>query len=150
MTQVATIRLDQVNLVVADVDASRAFYDALGVDFGDQRDPTWSRHHVSATRRPGATDLDLDSTAFAAHWDQGWPGGPGIVLGFRVDTRQAVDDLVAALAARGVPVQQPPWDAFWGARYAVVSDPDGNAVGIMSPQDDAFRAPPPDPDSPPK
>ena len=69
-----------------------------------------------------------------------------MVIGFKVETRQAVDDLVAAMAADGATVQQPPWDAFWGARYAVVTDPDGNAVGIMSPRDDAFRAPPPDPD----
>jgi catechol 2,3-dioxygenase-like lactoylglutathione lyase family enzyme len=145
---VAPTRLDQVNLVVGNVEAARAFYAKLGVDFGDQRDPVWSHHHVSAVRQPGAADLDLDSTSFAAHWDEGWPGGPGVVLGFKVDTRQAVDDLVAALAADGVAVQQPPLDAFWGARYAVVTDPDGNAVGIMSPSDDAFRAAPPDPGAP--
>ena len=46
---------------------------------------------------------------------------------------------MASLAAEGVPVQQEPYDAFWGARYAVVSDPDGNAVGIMSPVDAARR-----------
>ena len=144
----APVRFDQVNLVVRDVEASRAFYARLGVEFGDQRDPVWSHHHVSAVPQPETTDLDLDSTSFVEHWDEGWPGGPGVVLGFKVDTRQAVDDLVAALAAEGVTVQQPPWDAFWGSRYAVVTDPDGNAVGIMSPQDDGFRAPPPDPATP--
>ena len=51
----------------------------------------------------------------------------------------ADDELVAALAADGVPVQQAPYDAFWGARYAVVSDPDGHGVGIMSPIDPAQR-----------
>jgi uncharacterized glyoxalase superfamily protein PhnB len=56
-----------------------------------------------------------------------------------------VDALVAELSAAGVPVQQAPYDAFWGARYAVVSDPDGNGVGIMSPVDDAHRSAPPPP-----
>jgi hypothetical protein len=37
-----------------------------------------------------------------------------------------------------------PYDAFWGARFAVVEDPEGNAVGIMSPMDDARRTAPPD------
>jgi catechol 2,3-dioxygenase-like lactoylglutathione lyase family enzyme len=148
---VAPVRFDHVNLVVGDVAASRAFYAKLGVDFGDRTDPVWSRHHVSAVQQPGEPEtagLDLDSTSFVAHWDEGWPGGPGVVLCFRVDTRQAVDDLVTALAADGVTVQQPPWDAFWGSRFAVVTDPDGNAVGIMSPQDDAHRAAPPDPAAP--
>ena len=140
------IRLDQVNLVVRDVDASRAFYSRLGLDFGADRDPVWSSHHVSARSDTTAIDVDLDSTTFAPKWDGGWPGGTGAVLGFKVDSRDEVDALVAALTAEGVPVQQEPYDAFWGARYAVVSDPDGNAVGIMSPVDAAYRSEPPAPE----
>jgi len=143
---VSPIRLDQVNLVVADVEASRTFYARLGLDFGTGHDPVWSTHHVSAPHGGHAPiDVDLDSTAFVTKWDQGWPGGTGAVLGFKVDSREEVDQVVAVLAADGVAVQQEPYDAFWGARYAVVSDPDGNAVGIMSPVDDAFRSEPPSP-----
>lgn len=142
----APIRLDQLDLIVSDVEASRTFYRRLGLDFGDEHDPVWADHHVSA--RPGAhgsIDFDLDSTAFVHKWDAGWPGGTGVVIGFKVDSRQEVDQLVAALVADGVAVQQEPFDAFWGARYAVVSDPDGNAVGIMSPIDPDTRSAPPSP-----
>jgi catechol 2,3-dioxygenase-like lactoylglutathione lyase family enzyme len=140
------IRLDQVNLVVTDVEASRTFYARLGLDFGDEHDPVWSEHHVSALHGDAAPiDVDLDSASFAHQWNAGWPGGPGAVLGFKVDTRQQVDDVVAELVTAGVTVQQEPYDAFWGARYAVVSDPDGNGVGIMSPMDDAHRSQPPTP-----
>ena len=38
---------------------------------------------------------------------------------------------------------QPPFDAFWGARYAIVADPDGNDVGLMSPIDESRRTWPP-------
>jgi catechol 2,3-dioxygenase-like lactoylglutathione lyase family enzyme len=142
----AAVRLDQLNLVVRDVAASRAFYARLGLDFGAEPDPVWDAHHVSA-RHDDTTpvDLDLDSTSFAARWDNGWPGGTGIVLGFKVDSRDEVDALVAELAAEGVPVQQEPYDAFWGARYAVVGDPDGNGVGIMSPVDPGRRRDEPPP-----
>ena len=136
----APIRLDQINLVVSDVPASRAFYSRLGLDFGDEPDPVWDSQHVSA--RHGETsplDLDLDSVTFAAKWNQGASGRSGAIIGFKVDTRAEVDALVSALAADGVPVQQEPYDAFWGARYAVVSDPDGNGVGIMSPVDPSQR-----------
>ena len=141
------IRLDQVNLVVSDVEASRAFYERLGLDFGDERDPVWAAHHVSALDGENAppVDVDLDSETFATKWDKGWPGGAGVVLGLKVDTRDEVDELVAALAATGVTVQQRPYDAFWGARYAVVNDPDGIAVGIMSPVDASLRTPEPPP-----
>jgi len=143
---VAPIRLDQVNLVVRDVEESRAFYARLGLDFGDERDPVWAAHHVSALHGDSTPiDVDLDSTTFATKWNEGWPGGSGAVLGFKVDSRDEVDTLVVALAAEGVPVQQHPYDAFWGARYAVVSDPDGNGVGIMSPVDAALRSEAPSP-----
>ncbi len=36
-----------------------------------------------------------------------------------------------------------PFDAFWGARYAVIDDPDGNHVGIMSPMDQKYASAPP-------
>lgn len=140
------IRLDQVNLIVRDVQASRAFYARLGLDFDDEPDPVWADHHVGAVHGDHAPiDVDLDSTSFVEKWDTGWPGGTGVVVGFKVDSRQEVDGLVAALVAEGVPVQQEPFDAFWGARYAVLSDPDGNGVGIMSPIDPAFRSEPPSP-----
>jgi hypothetical protein len=35
-------------------------------------------------------------------------------------------------------------DAFWGARYAIVGDPDRRDVGIMSPSNAEHRDPPPD------
>jgi catechol 2,3-dioxygenase-like lactoylglutathione lyase family enzyme len=133
---VVAIRLDQVNLVVRDVAASRAFYERLGLHFGDVPDPVWDAHHVSA-RSGEATplDVDLDSATFAGKWNRGGSGRRGAILGFKVDSREGVDALVATLVADGVTVQQEPYDAFWGARYAVVSDPDGNGVGIMSPID---------------
>ena len=142
----AAIRLNQVNLVVHDVAASRAFYSRLGLPFGDPIDPVWDAHHVSA-RQDDTTplDVDLDSESFAAKWNSGWSGGSGAILGFKVETRDEVDALVASLAADGVAVQQAPYDAFWGARYAVVSDPDGNGVGIMSPIDPDQRHEAPSP-----
>jgi catechol 2,3-dioxygenase-like lactoylglutathione lyase family enzyme len=143
---VVQVRLDQLSLVVRDVQASRAFYARLGVDFEANDDPAWAEHHVSGVHTDRVPlNVDLDSTSFAPKWDRGWPGGPGLVIGFKVDRREEVDELVAALAAEGVPVQQEPYDAFWGARYAVVSDPEGNGVGIMSPVDTAHRSEPPAP-----
>jgi predicted lactoylglutathione lyase len=140
------IRLDQLNLVVSDVSASRAFYTRLGVEFESTDDELWQHHHISAPhgeRLP--LDVDLDSTSFAPKWNAGWNGAPGVILGFKVATRPEVDELVAELAVAGATVQQEPFDAFWGARYAVVSDPDGIGVGIMSPVDPAMRRQSPDP-----
>jgi catechol 2,3-dioxygenase-like lactoylglutathione lyase family enzyme len=139
--------LDQVNLVVGDMTASVDFYRRLGVEVpGDSGggDP-WDRHHRAAAQA-GALDFDLDSSAFAAVWNAGWTAGrTGAVLSFRVAERETVDRLYGELTGAGYRGQQPPYDAFWGARFAIVEDPDGNAVGLMSPSDPARRSPPPEP-----
>lgn len=135
------VRLDQVNVVVRDMEAMSAFYERLGVPIQSGL-PQWAPHHRNTGTVDGI-DIDLDSDQFAAVWNVGWPGGGGVVLGFRVDSREEVDRRYEDLTAAGYTGQQPPYDAFWG--YAVVADPDGNAVALMSPLDEALRTPPPPP-----
>jgi uncharacterized glyoxalase superfamily protein PhnB len=130
---------DQLNLVVTDMDASVAFYRRLGLTIPDT-DSQWQNHHRTATV-PNGIDLDLDSSEFAQYWNQGWQRGMG-VLGFEVDSRERVDETYRDLVEAGYRGQQPPYDAFWGARYAVIEDPDGNAVGIMSPVNPDERSQP--------
>jgi uncharacterized glyoxalase superfamily protein PhnB len=140
--------LDQLNLVSADPAASVAFYRRLGVDIADAA--IWhtasGTHHVNG--RSGEVDFELDSTAFAQVWNQGWRGRGDlkgrVVLGFRVVSREAVDEVYADLTAAGYAGLQPPHDAFWGARYAIVEDPDGIAVGLMSPISPDFKSVPPE------
>jgi len=55
-----------------------------------------------------------------------------------------VDECYRRVTAAGHPGPPPPYDAFWGARYAIVEDPDGNHIGIMSSLDPARRGPGPD------
>jgi len=131
--------VDQLNLVVSDMQATVTFYRRLGVDIPDT-DPAFQAHHRSA-RLPGGVDLDFDSAEFARHWDRGW-NGEHAVVGFRVSSRERVDELYAQMTAAGYLGQQPPFDAFWGARYAIVEDPDGRPVGFMSPVDADRRSPP--------
>ena len=120
------------------------FYRVLGIEIPATL-PDWQAHHRTADIK-GDVDLELDSTAFAPHWNAGWPASQtGAVVGFRVDSRDDVDAYYAELTAVGHKGQQPPYDAFWGARYAIIEDPSGNAVGLMSPVDPARRTRPTDP-----
>jgi len=130
---------NQINLVVRDMAAMVEFYERLGVEFRPTFSP-WDRHHRSfaASSEVEGFDFDLDSTAFVPQWDEGWPPGTiGPVFGFRLASNEAVDSTYDDLVAAGYDSQQPPWDAPFGARYAVVVDPDGNSVGLMGPIDPA-------------
>ena len=131
--------LDQINLVVSDMEATITFYRRLGLNIPDT-DPAFQSHHRSA-QLPGGVDFDLDSVDFARHWDKGWRSGAG-VIGFKLSSREEVDSVYSDLTSAGYAGQQDPYDAFWGARYAIVEDPDGNPVGLMSPVDPSRRKSP--------
>lgn len=144
--------LNQINLVCGDLSASIAFYRRLGVDISEAgiwRTRT-GEHHVSAADPSSdcAITFDLDSTAFAQHWNGGWKGRTDlrgrVVVGFGVPARGAVDDVFRDMIGAGYRGLQEPYDAIWGARYAIIEDPDGIAVGLMSPVSPDKKSPPPD------
>ena len=122
--------LDQINLVVQDMDAACAFYRRLGLSI----DVAPDGRHASA-RQPNGLRIEFDTTDFAPQWDAGWGGttGGGAVLGFSFETREDVDRVYNELLGAGGRAHQRPYDAFFGARYAIVDDPDGHPVGLMSP-----------------
>jgi uncharacterized glyoxalase superfamily protein PhnB len=140
---VAKAVFTQVNVVARDFPAVVEFYRQLGVDIPDPEE-----QHVELTGGSDAT-FELDGLASAQLWNASWrtePGGAPVVLGFSLPSRDDVDATYADLTAAGHPGVQPPFDAFWGARYAIVADPAGNQVGLMSPIDVSKRSaawPPP-------
>ncbi len=141
--------LNQVDLVVRDMDAAIAFYRALGVEIPEAA--IWRTstgvHHVDITM-PGGMVLHFDSPALTRFYNKGWrePSGTGTrnVLTFKVSSREEVDTLHAKLTGLGHRSSQPPYDTFWGARYAIIEDPDGNHIGVMSTPDPSRRSAPPE------
>lgn len=138
--------LNQVNLVVRDMTSSIEFYRRLGLPVVEAAHPEWARHHASVVL-PNGVSLELDSAVFAKQWNPGLQStqAGGAVLFFGVASREEVDRIFETMMRHGYACQKSPEDAFWGARYAIISDPDRYAVGIMSPIDLAFRHAPPEP-----
>lgn len=66
------------------------------------------------------------------------------MIGFNLPSRTDVDTTYADLTGAGYAGLQAPYNAFWGSRYAVVDDPDGIAVGLMSPPCSQLRSAPPE------
>jgi catechol 2,3-dioxygenase-like lactoylglutathione lyase family enzyme len=150
MEPAARIALEQINIVVRDMQRSLDFYRLLGVDIEDNRGEEWAewaRHHVNGTTSNGVR-VEFDSIAFAKQWNPGLDEtrlGSAVIPIFHVSSREGVDRVHARVAAAGYRTHKAPEDAFWGARYAIVEDPDGTSVGIMSPIDDDMRRPAPPP-----
>lgn len=137
--------LNQLNIVARDFDATLAFYRRLGVEVPDGVTSPGGIRHAEVTL-PNGFVLEFDNLALARFYNAAWrksePSSRALI-GFSLPSREAVDERFAELVAAGYEARQPPYDMFWGARYAVVADPDGNDVGLMSPLDESRRSWPP-------
>ena len=141
-----TATLGQLNIVSDDLDATVAFYRRLGIAMGEPaRTSAGEPFHANSEGADGAL-LEADSSAFARAWNAGWKDEAGltgrVLIGVHVDSRDEVDQLYREATAAGDRGLQPPVDAFWGARFAVVEDPNGIAVGLLSPRDGPHGPPP--------
>lgn len=126
-----TPQLDVVGIVVSDMAAAVAFYRRLGLDFpeGAQQEG-----HAEAAL-PNGMRLTLDTEAVIRSFHADWApptGGGRIGLAFRCADPAEVDTVYAELVDAGYHGELKPWDAFWGQRYAVVQDPDGNGVDLYA------------------
>jgi catechol 2,3-dioxygenase-like lactoylglutathione lyase family enzyme len=131
-----TPRFDVVGLVVADMPRSLAFYRRLGLDIPADAD---AQPHVEAVQ-PGGLRLAWDTIETIRSFDAEWSppsGGRRIALAFACDDPSEVDATFAEMVAAGYAGHLEPWDAFWGQRYAVIHDPDGNGVDLFAPLPDA-------------
>ncbi|MGI9001713.1 MAG: VOC family protein [Pseudonocardia sp.] len=125
-------RLDVVGIVVADMAKALAFYRLLGLEVPATAD---GEPHVEVALRGGLT-LAFDTEETIGSFHPGWsppPGGGRVTLAFAVADPAAVDAAYAELTAAGYHGELAPFDAFWGQRYAVVHDPDGNGVDLFAP-----------------
>jgi catechol 2,3-dioxygenase-like lactoylglutathione lyase family enzyme len=121
-----------IGLVVADLGKSLAFYRRLGLDIphGVENEP-----HVEVSL-PGGLRLAFDPVETVRRFDPGWTPSTGsgqMGLAFQCDSPAEVDSVYADLTDAGYEGDLPPWDAYWGQRYAIVRDPDGNRVELYAP-----------------
>ena len=126
-----SIRPDMIGIVACDIDASLRFYRQLGLDVPEAK----AGESFLEVTTPNGYRISWNALAMIKENDPSWvePRGQRIELAFRCDSPREVDEVTARLARDGHTVHKAPWDAFWGQRYAVVVDPDGNHVSVFAP-----------------
>jgi uncharacterized protein len=114
-------RLSLVTLGVADLDASRRFYEALGwretpraegvvfFQAGGMVVALWERAALAA-------DSGVEDTG-------GWGG---VTLAHNVSSPEAVDSVIEQARAAGATIAREPAATFWGGYSGVFVDPDGH------------------------
>lgn len=121
---------DLLGLVVGDMTASLQFYRLLGLEIPAEMD---GEAHVEIVL-PGGFRMAWDTLELMQGIDPDWvePVGQRMTLAFKCESPSAVDSLYEQVRQSGYGVHKAPWDAFWGQRYAVVLDPDGNLVDLFA------------------
>jgi len=126
-----SIQPDMVGMIVRDMTASLRFYRALGLAIPEGQD---DEPYVEVIT-PNGYRISWNSLAMTKEIDPGYvePNGSRLSLAFKCDRPAEVDATYERLVAAGYAGHKPPWDAFWGQRYAVIDDPDGNHVDLFAP-----------------
>ena len=121
---------DLLGIVVRDMPAALKFYRLLGLDIPANLD---TEPHVEFVL-PGGFRIAWDSLEMIKGIDPGWkePVGQRMTLAFKCDNAAEVDTLYHRVIENGYQGHKAPWDAFWGQRYAIVTDPDGNSVNLFA------------------
>ncbi len=122
---------ESIGLIVQDMKKSLDFYRQLGIEIAPEMD---SEDHVEA-QLPGGMRLMWDTVEVIHSFNPDWrpPSGGGRVgLNFLCENPAEVDAAYNRMIAVGAHSVKAPWDAFWGQRYAVIEDPDGNEVSLFA------------------
>jgi catechol 2,3-dioxygenase-like lactoylglutathione lyase family enzyme len=119
------MNLDAIGLIVEDIQKTVKFYNLFGLEFTE-----YGEGHLEAITKSG-TRLMIDSIELILKINPTYTKASGskVVLGFKKESPQDVDNIIKLLSA--YTVIKEPWDAFWGQRYASVLDPDGNQIDIF-------------------
>jgi uncharacterized glyoxalase superfamily protein PhnB len=124
-------RCNALSIVVSDMARSVEFYRLCGLDLpADVAD----QPHVEA-EAAGGFRLMFDTVGTVRSFDPDWEppkGGHRMALAMQCAGAAEVDTAYRRLLDAGYDGHLAPFDAFWGQRYAVVNDPDGNPVDFYA------------------
>lgn len=119
-----------VNLYTGDIEAGLRFYrDLLGFEETFRTPTEGTPEHVELTLNGFVLGLGAVEAAKRVHGVDATPGNPAMALVVWTDD---TDEAFAQLVSAGTAVVQPPHDTGNNNRNALVRDPDGNLVELVS------------------
>ena len=123
------VKLDMVGNVVTDMKRSLDFYRALGFEIPEAMN---GEGHVEIDE--GGVRLAFDTVEVAESVYGEWKQADGhrIELAFLCDSRESLNALYDSILEQGYASHKAPWDAFWGQRYAILYDADGNLISLFA------------------
>ena len=118
-------------IVVSDMPRALAFYRKLGLEFPEGAE---GEDHVEA-QLPGGLRYMIDTESVIKMFDPEWQrpsSGHAVAGAFKCESPAEVDRVYKELVEAGGSPHKEPWDAFWGQRYAQLTDPDGTVIDLFA------------------
>lgn len=126
------LKLDLISIIVKDMPTALAFYRQLGLEIPAELD---SEGHAEITLdnslRVGWDTHEI-MQQFDEHWQPASEPCHKVGIAFLCESAADVDATFERLVNNGAAVHKPPFDAFWGQRYAQIKDPDGNVLDLFA------------------
>lgn len=124
------MKISAVGVVTSDLKKTVSFYELLGFTFPEHKE---DEDHLEPQTPEGSARLMLDSKKLVTELLGEEPKhGNHSSFAIEYDSQDEVNRVVQKVKEAGFMVVKEPWDAFWGQRYAVVSDPDGYMVDLYA------------------
>lgn len=123
------IKLDMIGIVVKDMKQALDFYRVLGFEIPEKAN---EEPHAEIEQAGFRLAFDTQEIAKGVYGSWEEPHGHRVELAFKCDSSDALDELYTKIIQSGYDGYREPWDAFWGQRYAIVKDPDGNLISLFA------------------
>ena len=117
-------RVSVVTLGVADVPRARSFYQALGWPLSGAPEDGVAFFKTAGSR---LALYSREALAEEAGRTPAPPGASGVVLAINLESRELVDEALAAAEEAGGTLLRPAQERFWGGYSGYFADPDGHA-----------------------
>ncbi|GEK38225.1 MULTISPECIES: VOC family protein [Enterococcus] len=122
------MKLDMIGIITKDMEKSIEFYALLGFIANGAT----TEEYVELAHEGIRISLNTSKMIAGIYGYEPQTIGDKIELAFLCDSVADVDEMYRKVSDAGYETFKEPWDAFWGQRYAIIKDPDGNLLSLFA------------------
>jgi uncharacterized glyoxalase superfamily protein PhnB len=125
------MKIDAISVTSTNLKKTIEFYSLLGFVFPPLKE---GEDHIEPQTQAGEVRLMIDTADLIQSITGSKPVPPNhSSFAILCENPSKVDEVTKSIKNAGFTVVKEPWDAFWGQRYAIVSDPDGYMIDLFAP-----------------
>lgn len=122
------ITLDMIGIIAKDMKKSLDFYRTLGLNIPEDIE---AEDYYEVEKEGIRISFNSQKMHDGIYGDLGKAAGQRLELAFLCDNMVSLNETHERMKAAGYTIFKEPWDAFWGQRYCIIEDCDGNLISLF-------------------